>query len=228
MDFQSNIKNAGEALRRSPFYRYSHLLGMWDRISFMEHKQQLVDSDAELSRDGKKIHLYPVLLRRTVEDSNYALLREFGKFVYAKASPELKKRWELKLVVPSKAQIDSFQSKLACRSFKSFKDLVEDYSCPCDRLVAVNISNAFLANRQPIVDAYEMDIRKYGPTCSYANSKRFHSTIPLVSAYSPRRIYEDFGEAFADAVAKNLRSVRHTSVQAVIRNILEDVIASTR
>lgn len=228
MDLQSTIKNAGEALRRSPFYRYSHLIGMWDRMQFVEHKQQLVDTDAELSRDGKKINLYPVLVRRMVEDANYALMREFGKFLYSKASPELKKRWQLKLVLPSKAQVDAFQSKLGCRNFKSFKDLVEDFNCPCDRLVAVNLSNAFLANRQPINDAYDVDVRAYGPTCGYATAKRYHSAVPLVSAYAPRRIYEDFGEAFADAVAKNLRTVRHTSVQAVIRSLLEDVIAATR
>lgn len=228
MDLKFVIKQAGDALRLSELYRFSHLVSMWNGIQFVEHKQMLVNTDAELSRDGRKINLYPVLLRRPASEANHALLREFGQMLFMKASPDLQKRWKKKMVLPSKAQIDAFQSKLHSKKFKCYKDLVEDFSCPCDRLVAVNLSNAFLANHQPIQDSYNTDIRKYGPTCLYSNLKRYHSAIPLVSAYAPRRIFEDFGEAFADLVVHKLRNVRHTSVQAVVKDLVFDLVAATR
>lgn len=228
MDLKFSIKHASDTLRNSDFNRHSHLMSLWNCVKFVEHKNQIVNSDAELSRDCQKINVYPSLARRVVTDSDRILIREFGRYIFGKSSTMMQRRWKEKMSLPSKAQITAFQEKLKSQKFKTYKALVEDFASPVDRLVAMNLANAFIRNSLPIADAHGSDVRTWGATTAYASQMRYHSLIPLVSAYCPRSIMDDFGEAFADGVISKFQNVRHSSIQGALRDLIGEIIESVR
>jgi hypothetical protein len=218
------IQHASLALKASELNQNQRLWLAWHKIRWVSHDTQLVHSDAELSRDGTKINVYPAINDKAAPDQDFALMREFGKMIYQKVlNDEVRRRWELKLGLPTKTQIDAVQDKLKQRSYQSFDQMVKSFTASADRLVALNVANAFIANRQPIADCFNVDLRSWGPTMAYSKLERYHSIKPLVSAYAPQRFMTDFGEAFADCVVYRLRHVRESSVTAALKSIIVDI-----
>jgi hypothetical protein len=94
-----------------------------------------------------------------------------------------------------------------------------------DRLVALNITNALLANGVGYSSSNGVNIRTWGATEEYCNRKRFHSIIPLVSAYSTRDVLNCYGCAFGEMLVNKLLTVQESStaaaLEAIIRSIAE-------
>lgn len=194
----------------------------WNKLD-----DQRVATDAEAARDGsRRIALYPSLLEKSSQVGCHALIREFGRLLYYPADDDLKRRWENKLCLPSAAQIDAVQRKLT-PDFQSYHDLVASFGTALDRYVALNLANALIAKGVPYAQARDVDLRKWGATQEYANGRRFHVLIPLVSAYSSREIFEDFGAALTDWVC-DTRGITESSVAEATHGIVRDILEALR
>ena len=114
MLYREVIEAAKKALEQSDLSSEPHVIVLWDRTNWRTHTEQEVAAEAELSREGEAtIHLYPSLLRLEGDAAIKPLLREFGRFLYAQLSIDAKREWKLKLGLPTKGQVDAFQSRLS-------------------------------------------------------------------------------------------------------------------
>jgi len=224
-----NVKQAKSKLESCPVSSKPHVLSLWERVKWKVHDvQEFPGTDAEAARDGSlTINTFPSLTHKDENEIAFELIWEFGVLVYNTASEEVKKRWDLKLVLPSAAQIDAFQGKLHT-GFKSYNEVVESFSTACDRLVALNLANAMISNGQAFEGVFNVDIRKFGPTQEYANLKRYHSLKPLMGAYAPRLLDDCFGYALADCTCRGFKSVRRTDVAEALRTLIGNVLDTTR
>lgn len=204
------------------------LLPLWRLIEFQAHTENL-SSGAVLCRKGDAvIHLYPILAQ--TPDAHKKVLREFGLFVLLRAGERGEAIWRNKTDVPTPEQVAEAKKKLACpevrKTCKSYEDVLNDYpnkGHSVDRLVFINIANALLANNISYPDVVGVDIMTWGPTAEYCNLRKYHSLIPLVSAYAPADVYEDYGHALTAMLADKLGNVRDSSVAYALRGIVQRI-----
>lgn len=203
------------------------LLPLWRLIEWQGHAAGT--GGAELSRKGDAvIHLYPTLQKMTAAPQK--ILREFGQFVLIRAGDRGASIWKNKLDVPTVEQIGTVKAKLAdpelrktCKTYKDVLDTYPDTGGSVDRLVFINVMNALLANNTTFSNSVNVDIMSWGPTAEYCNRKKYYSLIPLVSAYAPADVYNDFGHALAAMVIDKLSNVRDSSVAFALRGIVQRI-----
>ena len=97
-----------------------------------------------------------------------------------------------------------------------------------DRFVALNLANAMLGNKLAFGGTNNVDIRTWGPTTEYATLRRYHSMIPVVSAYTPQAVADDLGEAIADYVVTDLNSCREKSVASAFKFLIKRLVSKSR
>ena len=203
------------------------MLRAWADTGWNKLDDQRVATDAEVARDGSsRITLYPSLLQKPRKFAIYLLLREFGHLLYGKADERLKRRWLFKLGLPGSGQITAIQGKLNPQ-LKSYRDVVESFTTAMDRYVALNIANALIANGVPYGQSQNLNLKEWGPTQEYCNRRRYHVLIPLVSAYSSKEIFEDFGAAFADWVC-GMCGITESSVAEATHEIIKEMVEALR
>jgi len=203
------------------------VLRTWEGIIWSKTDDQRVATDAEVARDGSnRINLYPSLVGKPRKMAACILIREFGHLLYGKANETAKRRWNNKLGLPSSAQIDAVQAKLT-PNFKSYRDLVESFTTAMDRYVALNICNALIANGVPYSQSQNIQLKQWGPTQEYCNRRRYHVLIPLVSAYSSKEVFEDFGAAMADWVCA-MNGITESTVAEATHEIIREVVEAMR
>lgn len=204
------------------------LLPLWRLIEWQGHAENM-STGAELSRTGDAvIHLYPSLERMPM--SYQKVLREFGQFILLRSGERGAAIWKGKLDAPTPEQIKTVKQKLAdpelrktCRTFKDVLDTYPDRGGSVDRLVYINVMNALLGNNIAFPDSVGVDIMTWGPTAEYCNLKKYHSLTPLVSAYSPADVYNDYGTALTAMLVDKLGNVRDSSVAYALRGIVQRI-----
>lgn len=226
MNFKQIVAQSGKLIEDSELK--SVLLPLWRIIEWQGHGENL-SSGVELDRKGDAvIHLYPAL--EQMPDAPKRVLREFGNFVLLRGGDRAKAIWEGKLDAPTKEQVALVKEKLAdpelhknCRTFKDVLDTYPGTGHSVDRLVYINIMNALLANNLAYTDTVGVDIMTWGPAAEYCNLKKYHTLVPLVSAYSPFDVYNCYGAALAAMVMDGLGEVRDSSVAYALRGIVQRI-----
>jgi len=225
--YEPLIQEASALLKDGPVSSLTHVQRMWSEVTWNKMDDQRVATDAEVARDGsQRVMLYPSLLQKSKQLGCYMLIREFGHLVYAKAPESLKRRWTHKLCLPSSTQIDAVQRKLT-PEFKSYRSMVESFKTAMDRYVALNLANALIAKGVPYGQVQNVNLRQWGATQEYANRRRYHVLIPLVSAYSSKDIFEDFGSALADWLC-GTNGITESSVAEATHGIIKDILEGLR
>ncbi len=223
MSMRDVISNAGKALK-------AHRCGqqeievLWNTVEWKEHSSQEINSEAELARDGSSvIRLYPNLV--TNPNHVFVVLREFGELILLKAGAASQEVWKDKLMVPTVEAVKGFSTKIGKQrgEFNSYMEIIESFDSPVDRLTAINLANALIANNISYASSEGLNIYQWGQTCEYANRKRYHSITPLVSAYGHYKLCNEFGEAFAELVLHDLKAVRHTAVAKALENLISSI-----
>ena len=223
---QEKLSEIGRRLEASPISGRPHIKSAWAALQFKGLNNDWFDEDARLDADGAIIYLYPILDKYEPEYANYAILREFGNALLAKAPEDARTIWEQKLAIATPEQVDAFKAKLG-QGYKSYAEVVDSITTPVDRLVATHLANAMLSNGQAYAGAENVDVRQWGPTAELANMTRFYSLAPLTSAYCPRTIHENFGSAFAASVL-DLKFCRHSSVASALNQIVSRIADMAR
>lgn len=221
------IQEAAALLKDGPLSGMTHIQRMWTDVTWNKVDDQRVSTDAEVARDGShRIALYPSLTQKPRQLACSILIREFGHLLYRQAPEALKRRWSNKLCLPTSAQIDAVQRKLT-PEFKSYRSLVESFKTAMDRYVALNLANSLIAKGVPYAQVQNVNLRQWGATQEYANRRRYHVLIPLVSAYSSKDIFEDFGTALADWVC-GTNGITESSVAEATHGIIKDILDGMR
>jgi hypothetical protein len=227
---KDQIAETGKLLEKSFATAHSHVRSHWRDVEFRVLKD---DWDLETARlfvnEAEKpvIRIYPCMATFSPEKQAFYLMREFGDYLLTCASDDMELAWRQKLVLATVEQIDSFQKRLN-DSYNNYAEVVESFKTPVDRLVAMNLANALMANGQAYKGSGNVNVREWGPTQEFANLRRYFSMVPLTSAYCPRDIHKDFGCAFASYVVFDLKTVLHTSVQETLKRLIERIIDSAR
>jgi hypothetical protein len=224
--YRQIIGSAGSRLLNHPVGELPHVKHYWNQGVTWKPVDTNGQTDAQASDSADEVVLYPVLQAKEPSQADYAVLREFGILLLRKAGANGKERWEKKLCLPMDDQIDAVQGKLDQRcAYKSYEELVTSFSTALDRLVALNITNALLANGVGYSNSNGVKLKTWGATEEYCTRKRFHSIIPLVSAYSTRDVLNCYGCAFAEMLVNKLLTVRESStskaLEAIVRSIAE-------
>ena len=228
--YRQIVKAAAERLSQHEAGKLAHVADFWDAIQWIEHPDQLLKTDTELSRTGEAfVNLYPSLQQHA--DPVRQVLIEFGLYVLHKGGNRAKALWENKLVKPAKEHIQMFADRLADpevrRATTSYDALVQAYpdkGHAVARLVAVHLSNALIHQNIPFTDSQGVNVYKWGPTTEFANGRKYFSLTPLLSAYAPRSINDCFGCAFADYVLTGFDMVIESSVKHTLREVMLNVI----
>lgn len=226
MNFKEIIAQAGKVIEQAEIKDL--LLPLWRTIEWQGHSENL-SSGVELDRKGDAcIHLYPPL--EPMPDAVQRVLREFGSFVLLRAGERGEAIWQGKLDAPTAAQIALVKEKLGdpalrltCKLYADVLDTYPSSGQSVDRLVYINIMNALLANNISYPDTVGVDIMTWGPTAEYCNLKKYHTLVPLVSAYSPFDVYNCYGAALAALLLDGLGSVRDSSVAYALRGIVQRI-----
>lgn len=230
--FKQIVSSATKLLLASPVGDKPHIAALWNRIEFRVNEEKQTENDASAHPKEDAISLYPMLRQKTPAQADQAVLREFGKLVLRLSGAHCNERWEKKLVLPGEKQIAAVQEKLSSPDFRqqntTYRELVETFLTAMDRLVALNVTNALLANGMPFSSSLGVNIVQWGPTSEYATMRRYHSIVPFTSAYAPRQVHEDFGEAFAEMIINKMRSVREASTARVLTGLIHEICDHAR
>ena len=201
---------------------------LWKKIEWVAHPTA-TGSESALSAEGDStIHLFPAL--KESDQAGEMVLREFGNLILLRSGENGQAIWQKKLDVPTEAAIEMAASKLGdigvrqkCHEFKDVLDYYPQRGHSVERLVYIHIVNALLANNVSYPDSVNVDLHQWGPTTEYCARKKYHSLIPLISAYAPADVFHDFGTALAALVVDNLSQVRDQSVAYALRGIVQRV-----
>ena len=225
--YDTLIQAASTKLNASPVGKMQHIQRALAQIEWAKMESQTVATDAEVSRDCEnKITLYPSILAKSKNVGCFVLLKEVGHLLFTNCDEALARRWNMKLCLPTEQQINAVQSKLT-RDFKSYREVMESFKTAMDRYVALNIANALISKGVPYAQVQNLNLRTWGATQEYANLQRYHSIIPMLSAYAPKEIFEDFGAAFADWICET-KGITESSVADSTHGIIEDILTATR
>ena len=218
---------AGKVVEASPVGTL--VTPLWRKIEWAVHKEAAPEAVAAQSADSStSVNLYPQLLGR--QNPEKAVIVEFGKIILGQSGEAGQAVWAKKLDVPSEESIRLASAKLKSAEVRAkshgYSDVLKFYpdrGHSVDRLVFINVANALLMNNIAYRDSVGVDIYTWGPTTEYCSQKRYHSLIPLVSAYAPADVYECYGCALYGLSAGNLSTVLDKSVAQALRSIIERV-----
>src|SRR3954468_19759085 len=103
----------------------AHVMALWRGIHWKQVQVQMGSVTAQVNfKEKDTINIYPAFAKLQEQPAVYALLREFGNLVYKRGDGSTRRKWELKLCLPQKEQIDAFQSRIKGGGFKSYRAVV--------------------------------------------------------------------------------------------------------
>lgn len=133
--------------------------------------------------------------------------------------------WQRKLVLPDAEVADEFNAKLRHRQYSTFQSLVESFGGAVQRLQAIHLANALIANKVPMADAFDIDVKVCGFTATFASCKVPYSITPLASAYCEPEVWQRFPVAFRQVATTGLKC-RRSDVCAKMNSVVEAVCAA--
>lgn len=227
---QEIIKAAGEQLLAHSLGQLKQVTDLWNSVQWVSCRNQVGTTEAERCREtGESIRLYPKLQESPTAAK--AVLREFGLLALDKTGNAGQAVWTKKLHRPDPAHVTKFSTMLAdaelrkqCHTYKDLLDRYPQKGHSVERLVAIHLANALLANNIPYPSSQGVNIYEWGPTLAYANGKKYGSIVPLTSAYSPEDIHNCFGCAIAAWVLGEFVHVKDDSVAVALKEVILTVI----
>lgn len=149
------------------------------------------------------------------------VIEAFGDLLESRMGDKLKRRWEMKLVVPDPQHIESFKSKIP--QYATYRSLIESSSNPVERLTHIHMANGLIYGGLSIQSAASNDVLKWPTIESYCKGERYHSLIPLSSSYWPTG--KTFGGALLSWARDGIAEIQHTAVRGQMVRLLQEITA---
>jgi len=205
------------------------LYSRWSQVKFHPSSNigRMMTDDALLGpvKEDGEVNIY-VNDSLDNDKAKNAAIREFGRFIFSQAHESLQRRWVYKFAVPALNHVKKFQDCLSATGYKTYREIVESSNDPVERLVFLNLANGLLANNFVLADSHNVNVITCPATEAYANCRKYHTLIPLTTAYASREINEDFGVAFVECT-NGFKNVTHSSVARELKLIVLDVAKSS-
>lgn len=205
------------------------LIPAWNSVEWAAHTENHSVSDVALSSaDGNVINLYPALFEHTNPEG--LLIEEFGKMLLKRLGTRGEALWTKKLDPPTEEAVRQVANKLSdpevrsqCRRYVDVLSSYPDKGHSVDRLVFINVANALITNNVAFASSAGLNVYTWGATSDYCQGKKYHSLVPLVSAYAPAEVNDCYGAALKSFVLTDLAAVRDKSVAYALRGILQRI-----
>jgi hypothetical protein len=188
----SAIVNSSKLLKLKEFMEYVDNIN-WEMSDTSLDGSTLI----RVSPDGENGMVYPTLF--SCENPSRAMCSELGRD-FIRRNEIRNRHWQFKYDTAPRRCVDTVQSLISSGGFKTYRELVASIHDPLCRLVAINVSNALIANKVAARDSLGITITKYPATEQYCNGLRYHSLVPLWSVYCPDSIQYDYGLALTYAM----------------------------
>lgn len=192
MDVQAKSKQllAGFDLPRGVSSRLDQFLGQAQSSNNSSHRFALVRKN-----ETPQLILFPQ--KQSSPEAVQELLEALGELIFVTQQDWHRSVWARKLVLSDKVVGISFNEKLKAGKFSSYKSLVESFDGAVERLVALHLANALIANCVPCKDSLNVDILEWPQTEGLASGKIPFSILPLLGAYCDSQQWESFPKSFA-------------------------------
>jgi hypothetical protein len=228
MKHKAIIEQAGKLIHQSELGRLRSITGAWNDVKWEEidHAQGLA---APHDRKPEIINIFGDFYKVDQSKQLEVIVAAFGVSAFIRlATKEAQHRWEFKLTLPESAQVESVQEKLRDPKFKTFREIMESFTTLMDRYVALNLTNALLANGITRERALNLNLRQWGSTLEYANIRKMHSLKPYVTAYGPRDVAECPGDALAEKLVHQMGHVTESSLAKAYGRLIIEVFTLCR
>ena len=172
------------------------------------------------------LHVYLPVVRDNPGLLDSMVVHELGhRHWYQNLTSYERGRWNKKYVAASTSTIDRIQSLLRTKRYGQYRDIVEEFDSPNERLVCIHVVNALLVNKYPVKLLDQVNIKEHPATKEFATGGKLYSLIPLVSAYAREADYEDYAETFRAYVESNgsLSQLDEPSTRKVLVELFEEV-----
>lgn len=224
--FKQIVKSTGAILLNHPIGQVPTIKAMWKDCEFKVMNEQ-GQGNAALEPYENAILLYPSLETLPQAQAESEILKQFGHYLVRAGRAAAEAVWKKKSHRPSEEQISAVQKKLddpvLRQNVQSYEALMNTFKGAVDRLVCLNLTNALLANGVAFRNSLGVKLKEWGPTAEYAKLEKPHSLIPLVTAYSPKEIVDDYGAAFAEMVLNKMMAVKESTTKKAFEEVIRDV-----
>lgn len=198
--------------------------GLWEKIRWGKLNTAVGRPACYVWNNPTTINLYADLLTLPETAAIQAVLVEYGHTVLTQVPEKYRRVWDLKAGYPRQSQIDAFQGHLKAGNFKTYREIAESFPTAVDRMVAIHLSNALIANNLPLAESKNLDLRVWPATAEYSNRRQHHSLLPLIHAYCPREML-CYGTAFAEVAVHRGGHIPEPSLREAIVDMVELVAA---
>jgi len=173
------------------------------------------------------IRIFLQALDRNKNIAPHAIVHECGHRYWNKfLTPGKKKIWQDKYIKVSPRAIAFINKAAWAKKYRNYHEFVSQFNDNYTRLVALHLSNALMANKQPIELLNRVDFKYHPATKDFASGNRAFSLTPLISMYASKDVYEDFAETFRAYVESggSLRDVKDPNGRRMLLYIFLQVI----
>ena len=221
--FKQIVKSVGAILLNHPIGQVPSIKAFWKNCEFKIMNEQ-GQGHAALEPYENAILLYPSLETLPQAQAEAEILRQFGMYLVRQGRAAAEKRWAKKYSYPTEEQIEAVQRKLddptLRQNVQSYEALMNTFKGAVDRLICLNLTNALLANGVAFRNSLGVKLKEWGPTSEYAKLEKPHSLIPLVSAYAPKEVVDDYGAAFAELVLNKMMAVKESTTRKAFEEMI--------
>ena len=117
--------------------------------------------------------------------------------------------------------VPEFIQKASTGSYSSYEDLIVTFKSPCERMVAIHLSNALIAGNIDITKLHKIHLESFQGTRFLISGEAKMSLAPFRDAYLPKDF--TFVTAFT-ACASCLRIAPHPCIDKLIFDLVGEIV----
>lgn len=147
-------------------------------------------------RVSDTVSLYPAFFSTRPD---YDVYEAFGQRHWEKnLSQQEQLQWINAMVFPSPRTLEKFVEAVK-RGVTDYMQIVNSFTDPDERLVAVHLANALIKNNTTPSQAKYLDLQHYPPTADFISARTAYSARPLLQTYRPGHDSKNsYAKAFAE------------------------------
>ena len=159
----------------------------------------------------------------TSDDLDKSILSSVAEQIMGSVPAEVASVWDDLSVRANKETCGQFVNVISSGKYDNYRAVVDSFSGPCDRLIAIHLANALIANEIPIKAAYALNLASFKPTRYLMSGEIRYSLKPFKSAYFPN--LDTFNSLFsAYCLIEDI--TKHGCIDLALLSIVEDIVSN--